>query len=89
MRYALYPSLLASFGIGFCILFAFIGTFSYVNFVLVWDPLSLGPMSTCTKMSAVLTAARCESWLAVPIVPTTTSCNKTSCDEIRRSTANR
>src|SRR5215471_5883272 len=26
------PSLLASFGIGFCILFAFIGTFSYVNF---------------------------------------------------------
>src|SRR5262249_21673197 len=29
------PPLLASFGIGFCILFAFIGTFSYVNFVLV------------------------------------------------------
>jgi len=27
--------LLASFGIGFCILFAFIGTFTYVNFVLV------------------------------------------------------
>src|SRR5262249_53111303 len=27
--------LLASFGIGFCILFAFIGTFTYINFVLV------------------------------------------------------
>ena len=35
----------ASFGIGFCILFAFIGTFTYVNFVLVAQPLSLGPMS--------------------------------------------
>jgi predicted MFS family arabinose efflux permease len=38
------PPLLASFGIGFCILFAFIGTFSYVNFVLVREPLSLGRM---------------------------------------------
>src|SRR5690348_2856530 len=38
------PALLASFGIGFCILFAFIGTFSYVNFVLVREPLSLGRM---------------------------------------------
>jgi len=36
--------LVASFGIGFCILFAFIGTFSYVNFVLVREPLSLGRM---------------------------------------------
>jgi predicted MFS family arabinose efflux permease len=36
--------LLAAFGIGFCILFAFIGTFTYVNFVLVRPPLSLGPM---------------------------------------------
>ena len=35
----------AAFGIGFCILFAFIGTFTYVNFVLVAAPLSLGPMS--------------------------------------------
>ncbi len=34
----------AVFGIGFCILFAFIGTFTYVNFVLVRPPLSLGPM---------------------------------------------
>lgn len=39
------PPLLASFGIGFCILFAFIGTFSYVNFVLVREPLSLGRMA--------------------------------------------
>ena len=29
------PQLRAAFGIGFCILFAFIGTFTYVNFVLV------------------------------------------------------
>ncbi|HZP68432.1 MAG TPA: MFS transporter, partial [Pseudolabrys sp.] len=36
--------LLASFGIGFCILFAFIGTFTYVNFVLVHEPISLGRM---------------------------------------------
>lgn len=35
----------ASFGIGFCILFAFIGTFTYVNFVLVRVPLSLGQMA--------------------------------------------
>ncbi len=35
----------AAFGIGFCILFAFIGTFTYVNFVLVAAPLSPGPMS--------------------------------------------
>ena len=34
----------AAFGIGFCMLFAFIGTFTYVNFVLVRPPLSLGPM---------------------------------------------
>jgi len=35
----------AAFGIGFCILFAFIGTFTYVNFVLVREPLSLGRMA--------------------------------------------
>ena len=34
----------AAFGIGFCILFAFIGTFTFVNFVLVRAPLSLGMM---------------------------------------------
>ena len=38
------PRLVAAFGIGFCILFAFIGTFTYVNFVLVRPPLSLGMM---------------------------------------------
>ena len=38
------PALVATFGIGFCILFAFIGTFTYVNFVLVRAPLSLGMM---------------------------------------------
>jgi predicted MFS family arabinose efflux permease len=38
------PQLRAAFGIGFCILFAFIGTFTYVNFVLVRSPLSLGMM---------------------------------------------
>jgi predicted MFS family arabinose efflux permease len=38
------PRLRAAFGIGFCILFAFIGTFTFVNFVLVRAPLSLGPM---------------------------------------------
>jgi len=38
------PQLRAAFGIGFCILFAFIGIFTYVNFVLVRAPLSLGMM---------------------------------------------
>jgi YNFM family putative membrane transporter len=38
-------ALRASFGIGFCILFAFIGTFTYVNFVLVRPPFSLGAMA--------------------------------------------
>jgi predicted MFS family arabinose efflux permease len=37
-------ALLAAFGIGFCILFAFIGVFTFVNFVLVRPPLSLGMM---------------------------------------------
>lgn len=39
------PALAATFAIGFLILFAFIGTFTYVNFVLVRTPLSLMPMS--------------------------------------------
>jgi predicted MFS family arabinose efflux permease len=34
----------ASFAIGFLILFAFIGTFTYVNFILVRPPLGLSPM---------------------------------------------
>jgi predicted MFS family arabinose efflux permease len=39
------PALRASFAIGFCILFAFIGTFTYVNFVLVRPPYAVGPMA--------------------------------------------
>jgi predicted MFS family arabinose efflux permease len=39
------PPLRASFAIGFCILFAFIGTFTYVNFVLVREPLALSRMA--------------------------------------------
>lgn len=38
-------ALRSCFGIGFFILFAFIGTFTYVNFVLARAPLSLSPMS--------------------------------------------
>ena len=38
------PSLRAAFGIAFCILFAFIGTFTYVNFVLVRTPFMVGAM---------------------------------------------
>lgn len=38
------PALRAAFAIGFCILFAFIGTFTFVNFVLVRAPLALGKM---------------------------------------------
>lgn len=38
------PALRAAFGIGFCILFSFIGTFTYVNFVLVRAPLSIDRM---------------------------------------------
>jgi predicted MFS family arabinose efflux permease len=34
----------AAFGLGFCILFAFIGAFTFVNFVLVRPPLALGMM---------------------------------------------
>ena len=39
------PALRASFGIGFLILFAFIGTFTYVNFVLTREPITVGQMS--------------------------------------------
>jgi MFS transporter, YNFM family, putative membrane transport protein len=35
----------AAFLVGFCILFAFIGTFTFVNFVLVRPPLSVSPMA--------------------------------------------
>jgi predicted MFS family arabinose efflux permease len=39
------PALRTSFGIGFLILFAFIGTFTYVNFVLAREPIALTPMA--------------------------------------------
>lgn len=39
------PMLRAAFMIGFCILFVFIGVFTYVNFVLVRAPLSVAPMA--------------------------------------------
>jgi MFS transporter, YNFM family, putative membrane transport protein len=38
------PPLRAAFAIGFCILFAFIGIFTYVNFVLAGDPFGLAMM---------------------------------------------
>ncbi len=39
------PALRASFGIGILILFAFLGIFTYVNFVLAGEPISLSRMS--------------------------------------------
>jgi len=39
------PPLLCAFAIGFCILFAFIGTFTYINFVLARPPVGLGMMT--------------------------------------------
>jgi predicted MFS family arabinose efflux permease len=44
VSHMLNPSLRSGFAIGFCILFAFIGTFTYINFVLVKEPLSVGMM---------------------------------------------
>lgn len=38
------PAIRSAFGIGFCILFAFIGTFTFVNFVLVREPFALSRM---------------------------------------------
>lgn len=38
------PRLLAAYGIGFLILFAFLGVFTYVNFVLAAPPVALSPM---------------------------------------------
>lgn len=37
-------ALLVSFAIGFCVLFAFLGTFTYVNFALTAPPFAIGPM---------------------------------------------
>ncbi len=39
------PCLRATFGIGFCVLFAFIGAFTYVNFVLARSPIGLSAMA--------------------------------------------
>ena len=39
------PALRAAFALGFCILFAFIGTFTYINFVLIRQPFALGMMA--------------------------------------------
>jgi YNFM family putative membrane transporter len=39
------PALRVSFALGFLILFIFLGTFTYVNFVLARPPLSLAPMT--------------------------------------------
>lgn len=39
------PELAAVFGLGFLILFVFLGTFTYVNFVLSREPISLSAMS--------------------------------------------
>jgi YNFM family putative membrane transporter len=43
-RHLANPPLRAAFAIGFLILFAFIGTFTYVNFVLVGPPFGIGMM---------------------------------------------
>lgn len=39
------PPLRAAFGLGFIVLFVFLGTFTYVNFVLARAPIALSPMS--------------------------------------------
>lgn len=44
LRHLANPLLQRAFAIGFCILFAFIGIFTYVSFVLVVPPLSLDAM---------------------------------------------
>jgi len=44
LRHLADPALRAAFATGFVILFAFIGTFTYVNFVLVRPPFSVGMM---------------------------------------------
>lgn len=39
------PPLRAAFGLGFLILFVFLGTFTYVNFVLAREPIAVAPMT--------------------------------------------
>jgi predicted MFS family arabinose efflux permease len=48
------PLLRRCFAIGFCILFAFIGAFTYVNFVLVREPISLSQMALGFAYFAIL-----------------------------------
>ena len=50
--------LLSAFGIGFCILFAFIGTFTYVNFVLVRPPIGIGMIGSSAS-SISCSSPRC------------------------------
>ncbi|WFU41350.1 MFS transporter [Bradyrhizobium sp. CB82] len=64
------PRLRAAYGLGFCILFAFIGTFTFVNFVLVRPPLSLGMMDLglvyfvfLPSIFTTLLAGRVAAWL--------------------------
>lgn len=39
------PALRAIFGVGFCILFIFLGTFTFINFTLIQAPLHVSPMA--------------------------------------------
>ena len=59
----------AAFGVGFCILFAFIGTFTYINFVLVRPPFMAGPMELGFIYFVFLLGAT-----TTKDFPTTTSC---------------
>ncbi len=66
------PALRAAFAIGVCILFVFIGIFTYVNFVLVQAPLSLGMMAVgfvyFVFLPAVITtpmAGRMAAWFGI------------------------
>ena len=76
------PRLLAAFGVGFCILFGFVGVYTYVNFVLARPPLGLGmmqiglvyfvfaPSILTTPLAGRLTGAlgpRIAIWLALGI----------------------
>jgi MFS transporter, YNFM family, putative membrane transport protein len=56
LRHLADPALRAAFATGFVILFAFIGTFTYVNFVLVRPPFSIGMMMLGTVYFVFLPA---------------------------------
>jgi predicted MFS family arabinose efflux permease len=59
------PDLRAAFGLGFCILFAFIGVFTYVNFALTAPPLGL-PMMALGLVYLVFAPALLTTPLAGP-----------------------